>query len=410
MFPGIDINFQNGNVGQTVDIPDGVFGLLASGVAVGTSFLLDTPYQIRTMADVATLGITPNTDNYVLYKTLKEFFAEAGEGTEIWLMAFAKTKKVSDWFKLDEATGLAPAEKLLDAANGKLKMLFTAFSPSAGYTLELEGAVDKDVWLAIELAQNLAEKVTSKKYAPYFTLIEGYAFSGDKVALADLNEMSFDRCLVLLGDTEKRTGIPASKGTAVGVLAGRLAKIQVHVNVGKVRDGALSIQNAYILDTPAELFDTEALHDKGYVTFRMHTGKAGYFFSDDPMACEPENDYHFASRRRVIDKAYRIAYGALLEFLLEDVSVNGDGTISAIYAKTLENVVESAIYNGMTVNDELSFDPQDSKDRGVICQVDLTNNVTSSGKLKITKLQIKPKGYNRYIDVALGFVPVSSNT
>lgn len=410
MFPGIDINFQNGQLAQTVDVPDGVFGLLASGTAVGTTFLLNTPYQIKGMVDVAALGITPNVDNYVLYKTLREFYAEAGEGTELWLMGFAKTVKVSDWFKPEVLTGKAPAEKLLDAANGKLKMLFTAFSPTGDYVLELEDGVDADVWEAISLAQNLAVNYTDKKYAPFFTLIEGYAFSGNKIDLTDLTEKSFNRCMVLIGDTEKRTGVPASKGAAVGVLAGRLAKIQVHVNIGKVRDGALSNTKAYILDVPAELFDCEALHDKGYVTFRMHTGKAGYFFSDDPLACEVEDDYHYASRRRVIDKAYRLAYAALLEFLLEDTPVNNFGNIDAIYAKTLENAVESAIFTEMTANNELSYDSQDPKDRGVICKVDLTNNVTSTSRLKLAKLQVKPKGYNRFIDVPLGFVPVTPNT
>ena len=78
MLPGINIEFQNGQLGQVVDLPDGVSGLLASAVAVGTTFLLNTPYQIRSMVDVAALGIIPDVHNYKLYKTLKEFYAEAG--------------------------------------------------------------------------------------------------------------------------------------------------------------------------------------------------------------------------------------------------------------------------------------------------------------------------------------------
>lgn len=409
MFPGIDINFQNGQLGQTVDVPDGVFGLLASGVAVATTFALNTPYQIKSMLDVAALGIIPSVDNYVLYKTLKEFYAEAGEGTELWLMAFAKTEKVSDWFKAEAESGKVPAQKLLDAANGKLKMLFTAFSPEANYALTLENGVDADVWEAISQAQLLAENYTAKKYAPFYTLIEGYAFSGDKVVLDDLTDKSFNRCAVLIGDTETRTGVPSSNGAATGVFAGRLAKIQVHVNPGRVRDGALSNLKAYILDVPAELFDTEALHDKGYVTFRQHTGKSGYFFSDDPMACEASDDYHYGTARRVIDKAYRLAYTALLEFLLDNSILNGDGTISAISAKNIENAVETLIFQQMTANGELSANPQDSKDRGVICRVDLTNNVTSTSKIKLSKLQVKTTGVNRWIDVPLGFFPITTN-
>lgn len=408
MLPGINIEFQNGQLGQVVDLPDGVSGLLASAVAVGTTFLLNTPYQIKSMVDVAALGIIPDVNNYKLYKTLKEFYAEAGEGTELWLMGFAKTTKVSDWFTLDVVTGKAPAEKLLDAANGKLKFLFTAFYPTAGYVVTLNGSIDADVMVAVNLAQILAESYTAKKYAPFFTIIEGYAFDGNKVVLGDLTTSDFNRAMIVLGDTEKRTGATASKGAAVGIVAGRFAKIQVHVNIGKVRDGALSNLTAFILDTPAESYDVEALHDKGYVTMRQHTGKSGYFFTDDPLACAIADDYHYANRRRVIDKAFRLAYASLLEFLLDDNTVNNDGTISPIYAKSIENEVESLIFSQMTANGELSFDPTDAKDRGVICTVDLTHNVTSTSKLKIAKLQVKTKGTNRWIDVPLGFVPVTA--
>lgn len=408
MLPGINIEFQNGQLGQVVDLPDGVSGLLASAVAVGTTFLLNTPYQIRSMVDVAALGIIPDVNNYKLYKTLKEFYAEAGEGTELWLMGFAKTTKVSDWYTIDVVTGKAPVEKLLDAANGKLKFLWTAFSPSEAYVVTLNDSIDSDVMVAVNLAQILSENYTAKKYAPFFTIIEGYAFDGNKVALADLTTASFNRAMIVLGDTETRTGVTASKGAAVGIVAGRFAKVQVHVNIGKVRDGALSNLTAFILDTPAESYDVEALHDKGYVTMRQHTGKSGYFFTDDPLACEIADDYHYANRRRVIDKALRLAYASLLEFLLDDNTVNNDGTISPIYAKSIENEVESLIFNQMTANGELSFDPSDSKDRGVICKVDLTHNVTSTSKLKIAKLQVKTKGTNRWIDVPLGFVPVTA--
>ena len=408
MLPGINIEFQNGNLGQVIDTPDGVFGLVASAAAVSDTFALTTPYQIRGMQDVAALGIIPSTDNYRLYKTLKEFYDEAGEGTELWLMGMARTSKPSDWFT--PVSGRAPVETLLDAANGKLTMLFTSFFPSSAYEVTVEDGLDKDVWATLTAAQALAVSYTASKYAPFYTLIEGYAFNGTKTALDDLLDKSFNRCQVLLGDTEKRTGTPVSNGAAVGLLAGRKAKSQVQVNPGKVIDGPVNAQNIYMLDAAIEQYDVTALHDKGYVTFRTHVGKSGYFFTDDHLACEISDDYHYGTHRRVIDKAYRLAYQALLDFLLDDNTVNPNGTISAIYAKTIENRVESLIYNQMTANNELSFNPNDAKDRGVICKIDLTHNVTSTSKLKLAKLQVRTKGYNRWIDVPLGFVPVTSNT
>jgi hypothetical protein len=407
--PGVSIKFLNGQSGQILNTPDGVFGLLASAVAVGTTFLLNTPYQLRSMVDVAALGIIPNTDNYVLYKTLKEYYAEAGDGTELWLMGLAKTTKVSDWFTPITGTGKTPAETLLDGANGKLTMLFTAFSPSSTYVPVIVDAIDADVWSAMALAQTLAKNYTNVKYAPFYVLFEGYAFTGIKTDLRNLLMADFNRCQVIIGDTEKRIGIPGSKGAAIGVIAGRKAKSQVHVNPGKVRDGALANITAYIVDLQAEQYDVAALHDKGYVTFTKHTNKSGYYFSDDPMACAETDDYHYGTGRRVIDKAFRIAYSRLVEYVLDDNTINPNGTISAIYAKSIEDDVVSTIFSQMTTRGELSYDPNDPKSKGVVCKIDLTNNVRSTSRLKLAQLQVLPKGYNRFVDVPLGFAPITTN-
>ncbi len=404
--PGVNIEFQNGQLGSVQTFPDGVFGLCASAVAVG-SFELNKAYQIKSMVDVADLGIIDSVDNHTLYKALSEFYAEAGEGVELWLMGFAKDTKVSDWFTLDGATGKAPVHALLDKANGKLRMLFTVFNPDENYVLTVDEGIDNDVYTAANLAQQLADNYTANKYAPFYTVFEGYAFDGDKVALKDLSESSFNRVQIIIGDSETRTGTTASLGAAIGTFAGRLAAIQVHVNPGKVKDGATTLDEVFILDTEAELYDVEALHDKGYVTFRTHTSKSGYYFTDDPMATEVDDDYHYGTRRRVIDKAYRLAYESIVEFLLDDVDTLEDGTVSPIYAGTIEGNVETLIYSQMTLNGELSYDPNTPKDLGVICKVDLTNNLTSTSRLKLSKLQVRPKGYNRFIDVPLGFVPVN---
>lgn len=397
MLPGIKIEFQNGNLGQVVSMPDGCFGLLASAVAVEGKFELNKPYQIKSMKDVGAMGILPDTNNYRLHKTLREFYAESGEGTELWLMGVSKTLKVSDLFA--EVNGVAPAETLLNAAQGKIRGLFTAYAPDDTVVITVEKGMDKDVQLAMSLAQQLANKYTERVYAPFFVLLEGYAFSGEKVALDTLLEKSYNRVGILIGDTEK-----SSKGAASGVVMGRLAKIQVHVNMGRVRDGALKPLEFYIGDTSVSNYDVEALYDKGYLSFRFHQGKSGYFMIDDPLATSETDDYRYISRRRVIDKAYRIVYIAMLEFLLDNSNTMPNGTISPIYAKTIENAVESAIYTSMTAEGELSV--SEEGDRGVICKVDLDYNIVSTGKLKMT-VQVKPFGYNRYIDVQLGFVPVN---
>lgn len=410
MLPGIDITFQNGALGQVVPLPDGCFGLVTMADEVSTTFVHNKAYVVKSMQDVAALGIIDSVGNHRLYKFLDEFFAEGGSGQELWLMAFPKLvgvtpAKISDLFI--KVNGKAPAEKLLDAANGKLRGLFALMNPDSGYTPVVTAGIDNDIVLAKTKAQTLLEDYTDTKYAPAFCVLEGYAFNGDHTTLADLTTESNNRVGVLIGDSESRTGTTASNGAALGILAGRLAKNAVQRNIGRVIDGALEPLKMYIKDTLCEEYDVESLHDKGYISFRTHVGKSGYFFTDDPLATAVSDDYHYLTMRRVIDKAYRIAYGTLLDFLLDDVQLTNQGTVSPIYAKTIEGQVINAIYSQMTVNGELSANLTDTSDKGVICQVDLTNNVASTSRLNVV-VQVRPKGYARYINVPLGFVPVNS--
>lgn len=402
MLPGIKIKFDNGNLGSVVSTADGVFGLLASSVPVADKFDLNTPYVVKSMVDVANLGILPDVDNYRLHKTLKEFYEEAGEGTELWLMGFAKTDKVSDWFTADAGTGKTPAEKLLDAANGKLTLLFTSFAPDAAYTPTITNGMDADVMLAKQKAQLLAENYTNKNYAPFMVLLEVYAFSGNHIELPTLLEGSDNRVGLFIGDTKTTTESPESYGSANHILAARLAKYQVHENAGKVKNGALATLTAFIEDTPAELYDVESIHDKGYITFRTHVRKSGYYISDDPLATALSDDYHYITRRRVIDKAYRLAHNIASNEILADFDLNNDGTISPFFAKTVEGNIEREIATQMTANSELSANKNDKDDLGVKAIFDLTKNVAATNKIEL-KLRVRPKGYARWFDIGLGY-------
>ncbi|MWB92986.1 DUF2586 family protein [Flavobacterium sp. GA093] len=409
MLPGVEIEFQNGQLGTITDRPDGVFGVLASAIAVSTTFLLEKAYEVKSMLDVAALGILPSVGNYRLYKFCEEFYNETGEGASLWIMGFDNTDKVSDFFTPDVVTQKTPAEKLLDAANGAISGLFVSFDPDNTYVPVITTAIDADVIAAMPKAQLLADNYTDKEYAPFFVYLEGYAFSGVKSDLVDLTTLEYNRVGVLLGDTITKSGNPASKGAAIGVLAGRLASKAVHINPGRVRDGAIKPTTAFILDIPVELYDIASLHDKGFVSFRNHKRKTGYYLTDGPLACEVDDDYHYITHRRVIDKSYRLAYDALVEFTLDDLDVNPNGTIQALSASVIEQAVVAKIYSEMTLEGELSYNPSDSSDRGVICKVDLTHNVASTGRIKIKQLQVRSKAYARYINVPLGFVPITSN-
>jgi len=393
--PKVTINYTNGALGRVVPSADGVFGIVTTGVTVPDKFALHTNYVVRSLDDVVTeRGITATGDNAGLYKVMQEFFAQAGDGTEVWIRAVADTVSMTNMLDLTIADN---AKALLLGANGRLKGLFVHRTPATGYTPVTTSGIDDDVITAIAKAQLLAEYATDTLKAPIFVAIAGLYYQDNAATLPDLAEGTDNRVAVMIGDSV--TGI----GCAIGLLAGRLAGVPVQRNIGRVKDGAVISESfAWVGTKKVEDANIESLHDKGYITFCQHVGRAGYFFTDDPLATLQTDDYNGIAVRRVIDKAYRLAYSAMTDELLNEVSVNDAGQVSIAYAKSIENKIENAIINSMTVNGELGNDPQDQNDTGVECLVDPTRNILVDNKI-IVGLRVKPYGYAKYIEVNLGF-------
>ena len=295
--PKVNIAFENGNLGVVATNPDGVCGIVSSATA-NLDFALNTVYTVFNLKEAEALGIINSVDNYELHKTIKEFYAEAGDGTELWIYGVAKTQT------LDQL--VAASEILLTASNRRIRFVLCKYAPSVA-EVETEDGLREGFPATIAAAQAIAESFTTNKIHPVVFVLEGYNYTGTVADLEGFSTATNNRVAVLIGDTETRTGTTASKGAAVGVLGGRIAKNQVHVNVGRVRDGALKPLQFFILDKPVEQVNVDALYDKGFITLTTHVGKSGYYFVDDHLACTVEDDYHFLARRRVIDKAFVLA-------------------------------------------------------------------------------------------------------
>jgi len=397
MLPRVKIIFENGALAQTVSSPDGVFGLLLTGVAVAGKFVLATPYTLRSLASLTALGITVENNPHII-KVVTQYYAEAGEGAEVWLMAFPDTVKVSQMVDVDSPYG----KLLINAANGRLRALIVSRSPDVAYAPVITNGLDADLIPAMLKGQALCEWSTDQKFAPIFLILEGYAYSGNAVDLADLTDLNYNRVSVMIGDVVKD-----SKFAAVGMLAGRLSKNAVQVNIAKVKDGALSTATAFIKGDKIEVADVASIHDKGYITMRTYVGRSGYFFNDDFTATLPDDDYSHLTARRTIDKAYRIAYDELLEELMAEVPVNADGTLQDAIVKSWQVKVESAIASAMTARGELSADVTNNDDKGVICFINSNQNIVSSSLINVS-LRVRPFGYTRYFDVYLGFQIISN--
>ncbi len=386
MLPRVKIAYLNGQLGAVGDSPDGLFALICGAIAAAGTFALQQAYSIRSMDDLADLGVTAE-NNAHLYRYVKQFYDEAEEGTELIIYGVSPTAKMTAL--LDQTSG--SVRELISAQNGRLRGLFVAGADTTSGTAT-EG-LDPDVLAALPIAQQLAEWATEELYAPLFVILEGYGYTGEN--MRDLSALAYNRVGILVGDTE-----PGNRA-CLGTLAGRLAGVPVQRNAGRVKDGALFPTEMYVGSTKVDESSSviAALYDKGYITPRKYVGRTGYFFTDDRLACDETDDYAHIAHRRVIDKAYRITYDTLLDMLLDELEVNEDGTLQAGIVKNWQQTVEDQLNARMTANGELSAGDDGA---GCVCYIDQTQNVLATSKVLVT-VQVRPFGYARYVDVSLGF-------
>lgn len=387
MLPRIKIQFLNGQLGTVGESPDGLFALVCGAAAVTKKLELGKAYTLHTFDELDALGVTAE-NNPRLYKHVQDFYTEAEEGTKLVIFPVDKAKTFTEL--CDKDTGII--KELITAENGALRGIFVA-GDGREATITTNG-LDNDLFTALPKAQQLAEWATVSLYAPLFVILEGRGYKDG--AVKDLHKEAYNRVGVLIGDTVK-----ASEGAAVGLMAGRLATLPVQRNIARVKSGALKPVAMFIGEKPVEenASAVSDLYDAGYITPRKYVGKAGYFFTDDRLACEQTDDYAHITARRTIDKAYRIAYAALLELMMDELSVNEDGMLQNGIIMAWQQMMENAVNRAMTAAGELSADADGT---GCKAYIDPTQNVLSTSKIELT-LKVRPFGYARYVDVKLGF-------
>lgn len=388
--PKVEIQVQNGGLGLVDPREDGVAGLVMTGIATG-SIALGESKKINSTAEAVALGLdaaydTDNTTN--VYKSITDFYSEAGEGSDLWIMIVAKTTTMASM--CDKASAIV--KKLILDAEGAIRVIGVTRVADGGYAAAPVDELDPDVVAAAAKLQELYVEQAAQ-YRPFRAVIDGRDFQGNITDLVDLKELAHNAVGVVIG-----TDVSESLNAVVGKVLGRLALNPVQRNIGRVKDGDLGVAGSFLTGqdvgietyTPAQL---DTLHDKGFIFMRKFQGVDGYFFNDDPTATANSDDYSSLARGRVIDKAILIAYETYVTEILDDLNVDDNGYIAAGVVKSYQSNIQSRIDAEMTANDEIS---------GATVTIDPKQNVLSTNQLSIT-LAITPKFYSKTIIVKLGF-------
>lgn len=387
--PKVTIKYLNGLLGVAPESQDGLLALVLLGASeVKGTFDAGNPYLIYGPSSLDDLGVTEE-NNARLVEIVRDFYSEAAEGTPLYIAGYTGTMTAF----CNKDTG--KLVQLVEQLKGEVRGIVLASTATDEAT---EGIAD-DVLDAVPVAQLAAEHCAEVLYAPVFVVLEGKSFKS-AADLPDMTESNYNRVAIMVGDTKKD-----SKDAAVGILAGRIAATPIQRNIGAVLSGALKATGMYLGGELVDksMSDVRTIHDKGYLVPRIHVGRAGYYFTDDVMCCEPTDDYAHLTARRTVDKAARIAYDTLLDFLLAEIEINENGTMQVPVIKSWQAAVESAVDGQMTAKGELS-----SVDgSGCKCIIDASQNVLSTGRVDVT-LKVRPFGYAREIVCKLGFLTTNA--
>jgi hypothetical protein len=191
------------------------------------------------------------------------------------------------------------------------------------------------------------------------------------------------------------------EGSWLGLVLGKVAGVPVQRNVGRVKDGDVGIQQAYIVTATTPKKTVEAygqgnlnlLHQRGYIVPRTFANRAGYYLNGDPVAIALTTDYNSIGRGRVADKVARIAYNVYVQELLDDFQLE-QGKLPVAKVKAFEQDIKKALDLQMTNNGEVS---------SVTPTIDPDQDVIATAELKV-KIDIEPVGMAQKITIDLGFV------
>ena len=387
--PKVTINVNSDNLGQSAQTADGIAALVLTGASVTGKIQEGIPIKLTSLKAAETNGITKTGINAYAYKHLKQFFDEAGEGAELWIMVVPDTVTMAAMADKTEPY----AKKVLDNANGTVRLLGVSRESDTGITIA--NGVDEDVDNAAVNAQALMTEYASK-FKSASVIIDGKDFNGTVADLKDYTTATLPFVSVALANSD------ASKNAAIGLLLGRLAKDPVQRNPARTKTGALPITAAYLTDATAieaSENDWDAIHNKGYIFLRTYVGRAGYFFTDAPTCNLAANDLNSIPRVRVIYKARRIAYATFVNEILDEIPLNTDGTIAPVFIKNWQALIDAAITTQMTAAGEIS---------GSQTIIDPSQDVLGTNEIKVT-INVLPVGYAKYITVELGFITTLTN-
>lgn len=403
--PKVNISVSNGNLGLTGPSQSGTSVLLvAAPVAPVAGFSI--PFLIRNKKEASTAFAQVGNEP-VVAAINDGFYAEAPEGTKLYVLAMAATTTFATLFLA------ANADKALNMGLGDVRLVGAVKFPGVSYTPTDTEGFDEDVHDGVTAAQTLSAAWFATK-KPFRFLIEGFGFQ-DATAAKDYSTSENRNGSIVVGSINDSTAM------ATLLALGRAARTAPEQNIGRIKTGPLAIAEDAVVKIGATTVeqmadsDLETIWTKRYITFERNEIGTGYVWNDDNTLTSETDDYNNLRYGRVIDNATRVAYGTYYNELKDDVDVDENGRISSVVEKALENAIETDIDAAMRAqlskkNDgTAAVECLVNPDPVQYAQLYISNGISNPNFdiLQTNKvylfIRLKPKGCLKYLDVYLGY-------
>jgi hypothetical protein len=396
MIPGVSVSLSNGNIGGPANTSDGVVGQVITGAGTGAIALLQ-PCKFVSLTDAESQGLTataePEANQFVT-----DFYNDAPIGSVLYLMLAPNTSTIQSLCDVTNASG---AKKLLDFAvgnaGGQIRVIGISRTPATGYTPATDEFIDSDAVAAGTNAQALSAAYFAQ-HTPVRVLIGARVADASSATVFSPNSANQNGVAYSIGGVT--TDPYGSVG--MGTILARVAATQPQVNIGRVKDGPLSIGSWYIGALPSTppasggswYQQLNTLINAGYITCTTYpnSNKAGYYVSDDPMATSDTDDFESLANCRVIDKASIISYQAFLNYVNSEVELQTGGTMDPADIADIQSQIVNALAQGLAGN--ISGTPA--------CYINPAQVFTAGTPFQ-AQIRVIPFGYLKQIEVNLGF-------
>jgi hypothetical protein len=380
---GVSITISKGNLGSTLQTADGVCGLVITGQSTA-AYTLGTVLLLTSLQDAVSAGWN-ETDDAFGYKQIKEFYAVAGDGAQLYVLPVSNTITLS--YMTDYSHTANSVRTLLEYAQGAVKLVGIMTKDSEVYSpVVTTHAINEDVLTCMANFNTTLNNFAGIQQ-PARGLIAGTSYTGVPANLSSLLTHAQGRVAVMLGDTA------SGSGCALGLVLGKLASVTVETKISRVADGPITTI-AYLATASADTKrgDWTTIAGKGYISWTQYATKSGFFLNGDATATPTTDDFHSLVNGRVIDKAQLIAYATYINYVDDKVPTVDGGKPEPMWAKGLEQKVKKALDETLVAAGEAVLS---------VVSVPLNQQVLADSQLD-TSVRVQPYGYNSTINVDLG--------